>query len=122
MDMEPLTGDELWHARGALGKAWCLGRPLSHTEMALLLGLTGKHAAHSLVEMEGGRRPISGPVSVLVRMMLAGCDPPTWAEALQKRRPKRRQSYITIGGDGAGASGEVEIAEGKVVSCRIITP
>jgi len=57
-----LSADELKDARMALG--------LSFLGMADALELTGRNRADVVREMEAGRRPISGPVSAAVKLMI----------------------------------------------------
>jgi hypothetical protein len=72
-----MTGAEIREARAKLGTMWGLGRPLGAAELGRLLRLAGE-AGHFVLEMERGKRPVSGPVSVAIEMMLAGCKPPTF--------------------------------------------
>lgn len=58
--------DELKDARMALG--------LSFTGMADALELTGANRADMVREMEAGRRPISGPISAAVKLMLEAME------------------------------------------------
>jgi DNA-binding transcriptional regulator YiaG len=54
---------EVKSARLALG--------YTQQQLADALGLTGEYAADTVRSWESGRRPISGPASVAIRMMLA---------------------------------------------------
>jgi hypothetical protein len=72
-----MTGTELRDARAKLGELWNLGRPLQAAELGRLLRLQGD-PAHTIFEYERGRRPVSGPVSVAIEMMLTGAKPPTF--------------------------------------------
>ena len=71
-----MTPEELRNARGELGRMWDFGRPVSMTEMGLILRLTGHDPGASIRDLERGKSRISGPVSVAVDMMLAGAIPP----------------------------------------------
>jgi hypothetical protein len=69
-----MTGAELREARAKLGELWGRGRHLSAGELARALRL-GKNGGARILEMEGGIRPVNGPVSVAVEAMLAGFRP-----------------------------------------------
>jgi hypothetical protein len=71
-----MTGAELTAARVRLGTLWGLGRPLGAAELGRLLRLATGDPRHTVLEWERGRRPVSGPVSVAIEMMLAGAKPP----------------------------------------------
>jgi hypothetical protein len=71
-----LTGDELRLARGALGHAWGLGRPLTMAEMGSVLRLGGNDPGASIRDYEREKTRISGPMSVAIDLMLAGAPPP----------------------------------------------
>jgi len=58
--------DELKDARMALG--------LSFLGMADALELTGNNRADVIREMEAGRRPITGPVSAAVKLMIEAME------------------------------------------------
>jgi len=70
-----LTGDELRDARATLGHMWGLGRPLRMAEMGRALRLGGRDPGASIRDYERGTTRISGPLSALVEMMLAGAQP-----------------------------------------------
>jgi hypothetical protein len=70
-----MTGAELRKARGTLGQRWGLERPVSMEEMGRILRLTGKDVGASVRDMEA-RESVSGPVSVVIDMLLAGAVPP----------------------------------------------
>lgn len=71
-----MTPDELRDARGTLGELWGLGRPLHASEMGRALRLGGRDPGESIRDYERGKTRISGPMSVAIEMMLAGCKPP----------------------------------------------
>jgi hypothetical protein len=75
-----MTGDELRDARGRLGELWGLGRPVHMSEMGRALRLSGSNVGDSIRDYERGKTRISGPVSVAVRMMIAGALPPDGLE------------------------------------------
>ena len=79
-----MTGAELTAARVKLGTMWGLGRPLGAAELGRLLRLGGDPRAR-ILEMERGKRPISGPVSVAIEMMLAGAKPPEFEAVLAQK-------------------------------------
>jgi hypothetical protein len=73
---DPVTGEELLKARAKLGELWGLGRHLGPNELAHALRLQ-KNGGARILEMERGIRPVSGPVSVAIEVMLAtGYRPP----------------------------------------------
>jgi hypothetical protein len=69
-----MTGAELYAARARLGELWGLGHPVGVNELARALRL-GKNGAGSIMKMEAGERPVSGPMSVAIEAMLAGFRP-----------------------------------------------
>ena len=69
-----MTGHELQAARRTLGERW-KGRPLHLEEMARVLRLSGKDPGGTLREYES-RDQVSGPISPVVDMLLAGAEPP----------------------------------------------
>lgn len=71
-----MTADELRDARRTLGELWGFGRPLHASEMGRALRLGGRDPGESIRDYERGKTKISGPMSVAVEMMLAGCLPP----------------------------------------------
>jgi hypothetical protein len=71
-----VTGDELHASRARLGQLWGFGRPLHASEMGRALRLSGRDPGASVRDYERGTTKISGPVSALVDMFLAGCLPP----------------------------------------------
>jgi hypothetical protein len=79
-----MTGADIRKARATLGDMWGLGRPLQAAELGRVLRLQGDVGA-SVLAWEAGK-PVSGPVSVAIEMMLAGDRPPTLEEALAQSR------------------------------------
>lgn len=71
-----MNGDDVFRARGTLGRMWGLGRPLFAAELARLLRLGGRDPGASIRDYERGKTAVSGPVSVALEMMLAGAPPP----------------------------------------------
>ena len=67
-----MNGVELRNARRALGEMWGLNRPLTMLEMAQALRLAGSDPAATIRDYESGKKPISGPISVTVELMLDG--------------------------------------------------
>lgn len=70
-----MTGKELRDARATLGDLWGLGRPLKMTEMGRALRLGGRDPGQSIRDYERGHTPISGPLSALLELYLAGAHP-----------------------------------------------
>lgn len=69
-------------ARARLGHTY-LGRPLRHVELARLAGLGADHVAR----LAKGKATLSGPVEVVIRMLLAGHRSP-WHEQALRVRPR----------------------------------
>lgn len=72
---ELMTPEEFRDARGALGLQWGLGRPLTLTEFGRVLRLGGVRPDQSVRDYERGKTPISGPLSQLIELLLAGAKP-----------------------------------------------
>lgn len=77
-----MTGSDVRKARAKLGKLYGLDRPLYAAELGRLLGLKGRDPGKSVLEWESGK-PVTGPVSVAVEMMLGGARPPTYPGAIR---------------------------------------
>jgi hypothetical protein len=73
---EDMTAEEFRDARGRLGQMWGLDRPLTLTEFGRVLRLGGVRPDQSVRDYERGKTAVSGPLSVLIEMMLAGAKPP----------------------------------------------
>lgn len=73
-----MNGDELREARGTLARLWYGegAAPLSMADMGRILGLGGRDPGESIHDYERGKTKISGPITLAVRMMLAGALPP----------------------------------------------
>lgn len=69
-----VTGEELRGARVALGKMW--GERLNCNALGHCLRLRGSDVGKLVSDMEHGRRPISGPISVCIELWLAGAPKP----------------------------------------------
>lgn len=68
--------------RHELGSRYGLGRPLYMTELARLIGLAdGK--GNLIDKLEHGRARLSGPVEVVIRMLLDGHRSPRHDQALK---------------------------------------
>lgn len=78
-----MTGPELRDARATLGHMWGLSRPLQMSEMGRALRLGGRDPGASIRDYERGTTRVSGPMSVAVRMMLAGALPPDGLDCLK---------------------------------------
>lgn len=85
-----LTAAEIRDARRTLGIRWGLNVPLSMSQMARLVRLGGKNGSDTVRKWEEGRsdRPVSGPVSLAVELMLDGAEPADLQEIL--RMPAER--------------------------------
>ena len=96
-----MTGDDIRTARGTLGRAWGLDRPLHCSELGRILRLVGRDPGARVYEWERGHQPVSGPVSVAIDLMLAGAvprhlreavTPPHWAKFLTTEQVARKSS------------------------------
>lgn len=81
-----MNGVELRNARRTLGEMWGLGRPLTMLEMAQVLRLTGSDSAATIRDYESGKKPVSGPISAAVGLMLDGARPSQFPLAHQAER------------------------------------
>lgn len=85
-----MTGDDIRQARTELGRMWKLTnkegecRPLHAAELAKLLRLGGRDPGRSVIDWEKGKTHVTGPVSVVIEMMLAGHEPPTLGAAIRE--------------------------------------
>lgn len=70
-----ITAERLREARGILGERWGYGRPLSMSEMGILIGLKGRNPGASIRDMERGHDNITPRVAALVESLLAGQEP-----------------------------------------------
>lgn len=75
-------------ARGKLGKMWgpeFLGgaRPLTYAEMGRVLRLGGVRPDQSVRDYERGKTQVSGPLSLLLELLLAGARPRDLADKLR---------------------------------------
>ena len=68
-------------ARRSLGPAYGLARPLRKVELARLVGLGPDYVAR----LERGTGALSGPVYVVIRMLMAGHRSPWHEDALRSR-------------------------------------
>lgn len=71
-----MTGAEMRQARDRLGEMWGKKRPLHMTEMGRACRLGGIDPGQSIRDYERGTTKISGPLSALVALYLAGVLPP----------------------------------------------
>lgn len=71
-----MTGEEMRGARATLGQMWGKGRPLHMTEMGRACRMSGADPGQSIRDYERGTTRISGPLSALVTLYLAGALPP----------------------------------------------
>jgi hypothetical protein len=67
-----MTGRDLRRARATLGKLWGLDRPLRAAELGRALRLQGRDPGRTILNWENGKTPITGPVSLAIKAMLAG--------------------------------------------------
>jgi hypothetical protein len=86
-ELEHWTGDRIRDARARLGDAWALGRPLKMAELARACRLGGRDPGATIRDYETGKTRISGPLSALLELYLAGAMPPDPLEAIL--RPRR---------------------------------
>lgn len=70
-----MTALEFRDARGELGFAWGLDRPLTLSEFGRVLRLGGVRPDQSVRDYERGKTQVSGPLSLLVELLLAGARP-----------------------------------------------
>jgi len=70
-----MTPEQMRDARGTLGQQWGLGRPLTMNEMGRALRLTGRNPGANVRDYERGHSIISGPLSALIELYLAGAQP-----------------------------------------------
>lgn len=78
-----MNPSDIRNARNTLGHLWGLGRPLRMSEMGRALGLGGRDPGESIRDYERGRTAISGPISRLVRVYLAGALPPDGLDSIK---------------------------------------
>jgi hypothetical protein len=81
-----MTGDEMRDARATLGERWGFGRPLKGSELGRAMRLRGRDPGASVRDYERGVTDISGPISALIDMFLAGAMPPDGVEAIKSYR------------------------------------
>lgn len=72
-----MNASDFRDARGRLGYLWGFGRPLTQSEFGRVLRLGGVRPDHSIRDYERGKTRVSGPLSLLVELMLAGAVPST---------------------------------------------
>jgi hypothetical protein len=88
-----MTGDEMRDARATLGAMWGLGRPLMGAELGRAMRLRGRDPGASVRDYERGLTEISGPISALIEVFLAGALPPDGIEAIKMRRGEGRPPH-----------------------------
>lgn len=81
-----MTPKEFYEARFSLGQAWGLGRALKMSEMGRALRLGGRDPGQSIRDYERGTTTISGPISALVEVYLAGAPPVDGLDAVVARK------------------------------------
>lgn len=85
-DMSGMSGLDLaslaTEARHQLGQAYGLGRPLCKNELARLIGLQDG-PGNMIAKIESGRSKMSGPVYVVITLLLAGHRSPRHGEAFK---------------------------------------
>lgn len=87
-----MTGEEVAAARQKLGSMWGVGRPLARSELARALGLSPTNGNDHVLNMENGKSAVSGTISILLTMYLAGSVPLDTIEIFRERGPRRRMS------------------------------
>lgn len=71
-----MSARQIRAARGKLGELWGKGRPLYASELARSLRLGGRDPGATVLDWEREKTTVSGPVSALVELYLAGVQPP----------------------------------------------
>ncbi|WP_311276159.1 hypothetical protein [Methylobacterium sp. WCS2018Hpa-22] len=84
-----MTGNEIKAARATLGEKWGVGRSLTPIEMARALGLSPTNGNDHVHNMENEKSKVSGTIAVLVKLYLAGANPPDDLEIFRARGRKR---------------------------------
>lgn len=67
-----MTPQDMIDARHELGELYGLGRPLHSSELGRLLRLAGADPGNMVHEWERGKSRISGPVSLVIDLLIAG--------------------------------------------------
>jgi hypothetical protein len=70
-----MNGDDVRNVRARLGTLWGLDRPLTQAEFGRILRLGGVRPDHSVRDYESGKTQVSGPLSLLIELLLAGARP-----------------------------------------------
>lgn len=71
-----MTPRQIRAARAKLGELWNKGRPLYASELARSLRLGGRDPGATVLDWESEKTKVSGPVSALLTLYLAGVLPP----------------------------------------------
>lgn len=82
-----MNGSDLYAARASLGDLWGFKRPLHASELGRALRLSGRDPGASVRDYERGHTNISGPISALVEMYLAGFPPPDGIPSSNSNKP-----------------------------------
>lgn len=78
----PMTGEQLACARRTLSAQW--GISLSAADFGRLLGFVGRDPGLTVLDYEKGKRPVSGPVTLAVQLMLDGARPSDLEDRLRR--------------------------------------
>jgi len=78
-----MTPAEITAARATLGAQWGLRRPLLKSELGRALGFEGRDPGRQVAEYEAGNGEIGGSAAQLLRVYLAGAEPPGGAETIK---------------------------------------
>lgn len=82
-----MTPSQVRSARGTLGTLWQKNRPLFASELARALRLSGRDPGATVLAWEKGKASVSGPVSCLIELYLAGTNPPDGIPSGGNRKP-----------------------------------
>lgn len=78
-----MTPAEITAARAALGEQWGLPRPLLKSELGRALGFDGRDPGRQIAEYEAGNGEMNGHAAQLLRVYLAGAEPPGGVETIK---------------------------------------
>lgn len=78
-----MTPAEITAARATLGAQWGFPRPLLKSELGRALGFEGRDPGRQVAEYEAGNGEIGGSTAQLLRVYLAGAEPPGGVETIR---------------------------------------
>jgi len=79
-----MTPAEITAARAALGAQWGFPRPLLKSELGRALGFDGRDPGRQIAELEAGTSALTGSTAQLLRVYLAGAQPPGGVETIKR--------------------------------------